>query len=153
MKKYVGVKLVEAEPMTEDDFHIIRDGKTPCMPGQGREGYLVVYPDGYKSWSPKEVFEDAYFSVGNNNTITEYNVNEFIQSYDVTQWGDKTTIVHATLTNGFIISEASSCVDPENFNMDIGASICKERIQNKVWGFLGFMLQSAVNGVKRKDVK
>jgi hypothetical protein len=25
-----------------------------------RPGYLVVYPDGYRSWSPKEVFETAY---------------------------------------------------------------------------------------------
>jgi hypothetical protein len=23
-------------------------------------GYLVIYPDGYKSWSPKKVFEEAY---------------------------------------------------------------------------------------------
>lgn len=24
------------------------------------EGFLVVYPDGYESWSPKKVFQDAY---------------------------------------------------------------------------------------------
>lgn len=147
MKKYVGVKLVQAEPMTREQFN------GEVNPSEITEGYMVIYPDGYKSWSPKEVFENAYFSVGDNNAITEYNVNDFIQSYDVTQWGDKTTVVHATLTNGFIISESSSCVDPANFNMDIGASICKERIRNQVWGFLGFMLQSAVNGVKRKEVK
>ena len=23
-------------------------------------GYLVIYPDGYKSWSPKHVFEESY---------------------------------------------------------------------------------------------
>ena len=27
---------------------------------QGTPGYKVIYPDGYVSWSPKEVFEHAY---------------------------------------------------------------------------------------------
>lgn len=134
MKKYVGVKFVEADRQMRNNV----------------EGYRVIYPDGYESWSPKEVFENAYFQVGGNNTIQEHNVNDFIQSYDVSQWGNKTTVVHATLTNGFVITESSSSVDPANFNIDIGASICKEKIQNQVWKMLGFMLQSAMNGVKRK---
>lgn len=153
MKKYVGVKLVEAEPMTRGEFFNSQGKDSSFLDAPHQEGYMVVYPDGYKSWSPKEVFENAYFQVGYNNTIQEYNVNEFIAHYDVRQWGDKTTIVNATLANGFIITEASSCVDPENFNMNIGSSICKERIRNQVWGFLGFMLQCAVSGVKRKEVK
>ena len=132
MRKYVGIKLIEAERQLRNN----------------EEGYKVVYPDGYVSWSPKDVFEKSYLRVGDNNTIVEDNVNDFIKEYDVSQWGDKTTIVNATLANGFIITESSSCVDPANFNMDIGASICKEKIQDKVWGFLGFMLQSAVKGIK-----
>lgn len=28
--------------------------------GEGRPGYGVIYPDGYTSWSPKDVFEAAY---------------------------------------------------------------------------------------------
>jgi hypothetical protein len=27
---------------------------------EDQEGYLVYYPDGYTSWSPKSVFEQAY---------------------------------------------------------------------------------------------
>lgn len=149
MKKYVGCKLVEAEPMTRGNFH--EEQKKPEMLSAQQyveEGYKVVYPDGYVSWSPKEVFEKAYMKVGNNNTIEESNVNDFIVKYDVQKWGDKTTVVHATLANGFIITEASSCVDPANFNMDIGQSICKEKIQNQVWSMLGFLLQTAVKGIK-----
>ena len=146
MEKYLGVKLIKAEPMSYEEFHKLGDTEKPMKPQ--REGYKVVYPDGYESWSPKEVFEKAYIKVGNNNTIEEHNINEFIKSYDVSQWGDKTTVVHATLVNGFIITESSSCVDPANFNMDIGTSICKERIQNKLWEMLGFMLQTGVSGIK-----
>ena len=40
MKQYIGTKVVQAEP--------------------AENGYKVVYPDGYVSWSPKKVFEEAY---------------------------------------------------------------------------------------------
>lgn len=43
-KQYVGLKTVLAWPETKD----------------GKEGYAVQYLDGYQSWSPKEVFEEAY---------------------------------------------------------------------------------------------
>lgn len=41
---YIGCKLIRALPQTKD----------------GVEGYAVWYPDGYKSWSPKATFEEAY---------------------------------------------------------------------------------------------
>jgi hypothetical protein len=47
-KAYVGTKLVRAYPGTHED---------------GREGYVVIYPDGYQSWSPKDTFEAAYREV------------------------------------------------------------------------------------------
>ena len=44
MKTYIGVKIIKAEPMEKD----------------GKPGYKVKYKDGYESWSPKEVSEEAY---------------------------------------------------------------------------------------------
>jgi len=41
---YIGQKLISAMPEKKD----------------GKEGYVVIYSDGYKSWSPKDVFEKAY---------------------------------------------------------------------------------------------
>ena len=52
---------VEAEPMTRGDF-MKAMGKTDEMMSEQdskAEGYLVVYPDGYKSWCPKTQFEAA----------------------------------------------------------------------------------------------
>lgn len=48
MKDYVGLKHIQAEPQTKD----------------GKDGYKVVYKDGYESWSPKDVFEEAYHTSG-----------------------------------------------------------------------------------------
>lgn len=63
MVAYIGTKIVCAVPMSK---HVFMNGKNPpeAIPaeeaGKDRVGYSVVYPDGYESWSPKEVFEAAY---------------------------------------------------------------------------------------------
>lgn len=60
MKKYTGTKTVMAEPMTRENAEKIIGRKIVPNAEHSGEGYLVEYPDGYKSWSPKEVFEEAY---------------------------------------------------------------------------------------------
>lgn len=73
MKQYIGTKIIEADPA---HFYEVTDGPTLIQPDNeevseagaavisqaeyGREGYRVRYPDGYVSWSPKDVFEAAY---------------------------------------------------------------------------------------------
>ena len=57
MKRYVGVKIIQAEPMMLVDAEEKLQRK--IKPGN-EEGYLVIYTDGYESWSPKDVFEEAY---------------------------------------------------------------------------------------------
>lgn len=70
MKEYIGTKIVKAEPAKRFRMkdgsclvvgleevvsqQILKDAKG-C-----EEGYRVLYADGYKSWSPKDVFEGAY---------------------------------------------------------------------------------------------
>lgn len=57
-KLYIGTKLIRAISMTEHEFRKIMQSDQV-----NREGYEVKYPDGYISWSPKEVFEIAYREV------------------------------------------------------------------------------------------
>lgn len=64
MKKFIGTKQVSAEPMTLGEF-IEKTGRNPYanepeIHGNNEKGYIVEYEDGYKSWSPKDVFEKAY---------------------------------------------------------------------------------------------
>jgi len=134
MNKYIEINLIEAE-ITFDH-------------ADEPEGYQIVHPDGNESWLSKEVFDKAYMQIGNNNTITQELVDNFIIDYEVFTKKDKITIVVATLNNGFTIVESSACVDPKNYNEEIGASICKERINNRVWMLLGFLLQTAIGGIK-----
>nr|WP_320022101.1 DUF2829 domain-containing protein [uncultured Draconibacterium sp.] len=63
MKKYLGVKIIDAEPMWVEaaEKHLGR----PISASSDADGYLVKNEDGYESWSPKEVFEKAYRRIDN----------------------------------------------------------------------------------------
>lgn len=148
MKKYIGCKMIEAEPALRVNGKIYNHDFDISKNDVVEEGYKVKYPDGYVSWSPKEVFEKAYMQVGDNNTITQDNVGNFIKHVEVKTMGTKTTVVMATLVNGFIITESSSCVDEKNYDEKMGAEICMEKIKDKIWMLLGFLLQTAFKGVK-----
>lgn len=118
------------------------------------EGYIVVYPDGYVSWSPKEVFEKSYMQVENNPnlvsgvSIGEHMVNEFISYTETSTIGYKTTMVRCVLRNGFEIIETSGCVDAKNYDQKLGEEVCMRKIKDKIWYLLGFLLQTAWHGIK-----
>ena len=60
MDRYLGVKILDAEPMNLGRYNILRGWQIPENEDPTREGYRVVYSDGYVSWSPKEIFKEAY---------------------------------------------------------------------------------------------
>ena len=56
---FIGCKIIQAAQMDECTFlSAYKNQKVDNR--ETRPGYLVVYPDGYTSWSPQEVFENAY---------------------------------------------------------------------------------------------
>ncbi len=64
MQKYIGIKQLEAKPMTRGDYNDYRGWTVPADENPNDEGYLVKYEDGYVSWSPIEAFNKAYNLVG-----------------------------------------------------------------------------------------
>lgn len=74
-------------------------------------------------------------------------VDGFIREVETTTLGDKTTVVRAVLRNGFEIVESSACVSAENYDEAMGREICLEKIKDKVWMLLGFLLQTAIHGI------
>lgn len=160
MRQYIGTKLIEAEPAyrcTDNQMRvdIIVDPDEAATYYKSEEGYRVRYPDGYESWSPKEAFEKVYLPLSTNGDLKTDRPSisaEMVDNFILETWtqtaGDKTTIVRALLRNGFEIVEASSCVSPENYDETMGREICIKKIKDKVWMLLGFLLQTAVNGIK-----
>lgn len=154
MKKYIGTKLIEAKPMTRGEYNQYRGWTIPPDENPDDPGYLVKYSDSYESWSPKDVFDSAYLQVDDNKdlpsgvSIGPKMVDEFISYTETITLGDRTTVVRCVLRNGFEIVESSSCVDPKNYSEEYGAKICMERIKNKIWELLGFLIQTAWHGIR-----
>lgn len=152
-KYYIGVKMIGAIPMTKGDaFNAGKLGNHPTSildSERSIEGYLVDYGN-YISWSPKDVFEAAYYPIEDKTKITRNDVEGFIVKQEPMKLGDKTTIVLDTTITGFDTIGTSACVDPNNFDMEIGAEIARRDITDKIWGHLGFVLQWAKNGLKAK---
>lgn len=157
MAYFIQTKFIDAEPAMHVVLHdgtskvIFDDADIPER--------AVVYP-GYvvRTGYADELGEHAMFYPGDmlDNLcipveaaeaphITPETVEQAISEYEVMTLGDKTTVVRATLWNGFEIVEASSCVSPENYSQEIGKDICLAKIRDKVWMLLGFLLQTAVN--------
>lgn len=75
--KHIGVKLINAIPMTRQAYNDLRGWKLPDDENGDDDGFLVEYLDGgkanvegyagYVSWSPKGVFENAYRPVDGMN--------------------------------------------------------------------------------------
>lgn len=78
------------------------------------------------------------------NTVTQSIIDELMESCDiaVTTAFDKCTIVACKLPNGFVIVESSYCVDPANYDEDMGVDICMKNIEKKLWELEGYLLQN-----------
>ena len=60
MKQYIGTKVIQAEPAYRVDGKVFVKANIVPYGYKIEDGYKVVYPDGYESWSPKDAFEAAY---------------------------------------------------------------------------------------------
>jgi len=66
IKVYMGVKMIRAYREQKAD------------PAGPLDGYHVIDPDGYESWSPKAQFESAHLSLENSTKITDHDVHNFL---------------------------------------------------------------------------
>ena len=150
-----GVHVIEAQALKTGACDTIEEARKRFGGSDdGNPGYVVKYPDGYISWSPKDVFEKSYMQVQENPklisgvSIGEHMVNDFISYIETSTVGYKTTMVRCVLRNGFEIIETSACVDARNYDQKLGEEICMKKIKDKIWYLLGFLLQTAWHGIK-----
>ena len=75
--------------------------------------------------------------------ITEEYIEEIMENsdFEVFTAFNKCTIVSCMLPNGFVITESSACVSPENYDEELGANICFDKIADKVWELEAYRLQ------------
>ena len=73
--------------------------------------------------------------------------DEVITKSEVRTSGERTSVVGEDLRNGLVFAAGSRFVRQENYHAELGAEICLEKIRDKVWFLLGFLLQTAVYGI------
>ena len=77
------------------------------------------------------------------NKITESQVDALLDqsTVETTVMHGKETLSTFLLPNGFTITGRSACVDPENFNSELGMKIAREDAKRQLWAFEGYRLQ------------
>lgn len=95
------------------------------------------------AWAEWKVLEAAP-----NPKLTQAFIGAIVaaSTVEIIKIGPKTTVVQLTLPNGFAITESSSCVDPANYNEDLGLEYAMKRIEPKIWELYGFHLQQTRAG-------
>jgi hypothetical protein len=139
LKKMTSDGVVEFEEIFTEGMAV----RYEPIPGD----YLVVQSDGYRYFNPRDVFERKYSPIPRETTVMANQIADLLsscKSFD-SKLGEKTTMVRAVLPCGFEIIETSSCVDPANYDHEMGKKICFERIVDKLWYLEGYRLQNRLH--------
>lgn len=126
MEKYIGTKMIQARPMTRGAYNAYRGWTIPANENPEDEGYLVsYYPDGYESWSPKEVFEQAYRPIDGMNFGLAIEAAKMGKRIARTGWNGKNQHV-----------ELATCISYKNNSGEI-VNVEHNNIGNKALAFVG----------------
>lgn len=112
----------------------------------GDGDYIIKGVDGEFYPCKSTIFEKTYRQV-TDNKVTEKEVLDNMKDYIVEtrqEFCKPCTYVTVKMKNGFTIRESTTCVDPSNYDEEIGKRICLEKIEDKIWYLLGFLLQENV---------
>ena len=81
------------------------------------------------------------------NTVTKEQIDEVLKEANFhvqhAVFG-KCCILTAQLANGFTVVGTSACVDPSNYDAQIGYEIAKKKIEDKLWELEGYRLQCTI---------
>lgn len=78
----------------------------------------------------------------NKVTIEEVKANmQDVIYHTAIEFDKPVTYVTVRMENGFTLRESTTCVDPANYDEEIGKQICLEKIEDKIWFLLGYTLQ------------
>lgn len=73
--------------------------------------------------------------------VTKEYIDSRIASVDYSVLPKSTvTVCNITVDNGFSVRGESACVDPANFNREIGEKIAHDNAYAKLWPLFGFLL-------------
>ena len=85
--------------------------------------------------------EEPEKEIPKKNTVTAESIKAKIKDVKYTVLEDgKTTIANVYLENGFTVRGESACVDPNNYNKEMGEEIAYSNAFEKIWELEGYLL-------------
>jgi hypothetical protein len=77
------------------------------------------------------------------NKVTQEQINHLLDTAEIQEhiFWDKELLVSYKLQNGFTISGRGACVDPNNFDIEIGRKVARENAEHQLWQLEGYLLQ------------
>jgi hypothetical protein len=85
----------------------------------------------------------------NENTVTQEQIDALLNAAESQEhifWG-KELIVSYKLESGFVVTGSGACVDPANFDLEIGRRFARESAAKQLWKLEGYRLQLSLAGV------
>lgn len=158
-KTYIGDKVIMVaennmlKPMCIGDKFVISSiqyGVVGIHTVDGTKTFYITEDVFNKHFKVDNVANDDVYSV----SVTAEQIDDIINNSIITKETifNKCTIVACQLPNGFVIVESSACVDPKNYDAEIGFQICMKNIKDKVWELEGYNLQCK-NPIEKQMMK
>lgn len=81
-------------------------------------------------------------------TVTQEQIDALLDASETQEhvfWG-KELVISYKLPSGFTVLGRGACVDPANFDIEIGRKVAREMAANKLWELEGYKLQLLMAG-------
>lgn len=87
------------------------------------------------------------------NSVTKTSLDELVAKSVTTFTNPIGTLTHCviTLPCGYTVTGESACVDPANYNKELGEKYALENAVDKLWALEGYLLSNDLYRAKQKD--
>ena len=92
--------------------------------------------------------DEIDYSNHNSNRVTPDQIKNLLDTAETQEavFWNKEIVVSYKLVSGFTVIGRGACVDPANFNIDIGRKIARKQVEDQLWQLEGYLLQNRLIG-------
>lgn len=79
----------------------------------------------------------------NDNRVTQEQIEDLLNSAETQEhvFWNKELVVSYRLSNGFTVTGRGACVDPANFDPEIGRQVARRQVEDQLWQLEGYRKQ------------
>ena len=87
--------------------------------------------------------DEIDYSNHNSNRVTPDQIKNLLDTAETQEavFWNKEIVVSYKLVSGFTVLGRGACVDPANFNIEIGRKIARKQVEDQLWQLEGYLLK------------